>query len=532
MKCQMAMPIMTQASSAISAASRACGCAACAPCCGACGVVLHVQRRTGRRRRRVGLGLGRRRLGLLHRGRAPAAGRRAGRGPSRRTPRARRPRSGSSGAVRRAARAARRRRARRRRRAAAAGRVRRDDAAVLGARSSARRRRYTGSRSFQCVSTWEAMKTDEYVPEIVPTSSANAKSCSVSPPKSSSDEHRQRRGERRRQRADDDLGHRAVDDLRERRARHARHVLPDAVEHDDRVVEREAQDGQQRRDRRRRHLPAGEGVDARGDQQVVRQRDEHRHRVLPLEPQREVDADHDQRRDDRDDRAACATVSPNVGPIDCVLGSPRDAELVVERVGRRCVHLRRAAAARSRSGRRSSPSSGSSTRWISASAWPCCREHVADLVLVGRAARARRGSACPTRSRCRSSRPLPPIASAQIEQDHAGHREEPLRRADEVEPDRLALLARAERGRARDAACERPERAEDRLREQDRGEQRDDRADAEREREALDARGREHEQDERDHDRHDVRVDDRRRGPSCSPRRCPPSPICRRGSPP
>ncbi len=52
--------------------------------------------------------------------------------------------------------------------------------------------------------------------------------------------------------------------------------------------------------------------------------------------------------------------------------------------------------------------------------------------------------------------------------------------------------------------------AERRLRGEHRGEQRHERADAEHEREALDFRGREREQDERRHERHDVGVDDRR----------------------
>ena len=50
----------------------------------------------------------------------------------------------------------------------------------------ARRWRYVGSRSFQCVSTGEAMKIDEYAPDATPTSSANAKSRSVEPPNSNS----------------------------------------------------------------------------------------------------------------------------------------------------------------------------------------------------------------------------------------------------------------------------------------------------------------------------------------------------------
>ena len=108
--------------------------------------------------------------------------------------------------------------------------------------------------------------------------------------------------ERRGQRPGQHLGHRAVDDLRERGARHPRDVLPHPVEHDDRVVQRVAQDGQQRGHGRCRHLPAGQRVDAAGDQQVVHQRDQHGHRELPLEPQRHVRGDHQQRGDDRDRR--------------------------------------------------------------------------------------------------------------------------------------------------------------------------------------------------------------------------------------
>ena len=116
-------------------------------------------------------------------------------------------------------------------------------------------------------------------------------------------EHRQQRAEARGQRPREHLGHRAVDDLRERGAGHARHVLAHAVEHDDRVVQRVSEDRQQRGHRRRRDFPPGERVHASGDQQVVHQRDQHRHGVLPLEAQRDVGGDHQQRGDDRDHRA-------------------------------------------------------------------------------------------------------------------------------------------------------------------------------------------------------------------------------------
>ena len=71
------------------------------------------------------------------------------------------------------------------------------------------------------------------------------------------------------------------------------------------------------------------------------------------------------------------------------------------------------------------------------------------------------------------------------------------------------LAARPERRGARDQSRV-AHRHQDRLGGQHGREQRHDRADAEREGEALDVGGREHEQDERGHDRDHVRVDDRR----------------------
>ena len=56
---------------------------------------------------------------------------------------------------------------------------------------------YTGSRSFQCTSTGPAMKTDEYVPESVPMSSANAKSLQRLAAEQEQRDHRQRRAEAR-----------------------------------------------------------------------------------------------------------------------------------------------------------------------------------------------------------------------------------------------------------------------------------------------------------------------------------------------
>ena len=75
---------------------------------------------------------------------------------------------------------------------------------------------YSGSRSFHIVSSGAAMKIDEYAPEMTPTMSANAKSFSVAPPKTSSAIDRQQRDERRGQRAADRLPQRDVRDRRER----------------------------------------------------------------------------------------------------------------------------------------------------------------------------------------------------------------------------------------------------------------------------------------------------------------------------
>ena len=107
-----------------------------------------------------------------------------------------------------------------------------------------------------------------------------------------------------RERAGQHLGHRAVHDLRVGRARHARHVLADAVEHDDRVVERVAQDREQSGDRRGGQLPAHEGIDAARDEDVVGRRDEHRHRELELEADAYVEREQEERCDDRDQRGA------------------------------------------------------------------------------------------------------------------------------------------------------------------------------------------------------------------------------------
>ena len=114
-------------------------------------------------------------------------------------------------------------------------------------------------------------------------------------------------------------------------------------------------------------------------------------------------------------------------------------------------------------------------------------------------------------------RPLPPIASAPISRItpdiEKNHFDAPMKSK------RPAALAARRRRARRAARCsrERPIVPRTAWVAQHRGEQRDERADAEREGEALDPGRREDEQDERDHERHDVRVDDRREALACSP---------------
>src|SRR5207237_3742658 len=101
--------------------------------------------------------------------------------------------------------------------------------------------------------------------------------------------------------------------------------------------------------------------------------------------------------------------------------------------------------------------------------------------------------------------PLAPDRDGAHEQDRARQREEPPGGAHEVEAPARPPLARAQRRGPRDdpRAAHRPQR---RLSGEDGGEQRDQRAYAEREGEALDFGGGEREQDERRHERDDVGV--------------------------
>ena len=106
-------------------------------------------------------------------------------------------------------------------------------------------------------------------------------------------------------------------------------------------------------------------------------------------------------------------------------------------------------------------------------------------------------------------RPLPPTASAQTSritpEKEKNHFDRPMK-------SRLQrrFCSPAPSAVGSEMSLERPIEAERRLGQQHGREERDERADAQREREALDPRRGEDEEDERDHEGHDVRVDDRR----------------------
>ena len=189
-------------------------------------------------------------------------------------------------------------------------------------------------------------------------------------------------------------------------------------------------------------------------------------------------------------------------------GVARTAERRVQRL----VDLRRrrpAPAPWSRSGRRCLPSSAFCSVWIFASARPSGASASRTWSTVAGLLQ-RRGD---PRAAVEVDAEVDALAGHRQradEQDAAGQGEEPLRLAHVVEPE---LVASARRRRAPPwsaSSARAAQRVQDRLRGEHRREQRDDDAEAEREGEALDARGGDDEEDERDQERDDVRVDDRR----------------------
>ena len=229
-----------------------------------------------------------------------------------------------------------------------------------------------------------------------------------------------------------------------------------------------------------------------------------------------------------------ATVWPNVGPIvleSDVCAKPNFAcsAFVIFCLLRRRQRRRRDLERCSRPG--SWRSCCCSTFWTFASPWPLAAS-------TSRTAVSSTFFVSATLIRVPDSKSMPKLMPFDAEreradeQDRARGAEEPLRVAHVVQAEAVALLlARAERRRVGDQP-RLAHRAEDRLRREHRREQRDDDAEAERQREALDARGREHEQDERDHDRHDVRVDDRRQALLVARRDARHDRSARHGSPP
>ena len=132
---------------------------------------------------------------------------------------------------------------------------------------------------------------------------ANAKSCSVAPPRMKRADDREQRDERRRQRSTGSTPRDETLTIVANDARaHERHVLADAVEDDDRVVDRVAEDGQDRRDRRGGHLAARDRVDAERDRDVVQHRRITGTANAPSEADRHVERDDQHRDDDREER--------------------------------------------------------------------------------------------------------------------------------------------------------------------------------------------------------------------------------------
>ena len=179
------------------------------------------------------------------------------------------------------------------------------------------------------------MKIEEYAPAAMPTNSASARSLSAPEP---SDDHadveqradRQQRHDRGVDRPDQGLVDRQVRGLGVGLpgAREVLGVLADLVEDDDRVVEREAEDGQDAGHGRRRDLEAGQRVDADRDHQVVGQRDDRADGHLPLAEVR-PDEQHHQDQEDTE------TEQRPVGD----LGTPGRADGVP--ADRRCCRPRR-----------------------------------------------------------------------------------------------------------------------------------------------------------------------------------------------
>src|SRR5262245_1414776 len=144
------------------------------------------------------------------------------------------------------------------------------------------------------------------------------------------DEEQRRHGEhsheRGAQRPHEHLVHRPVHHLRVRVAAYRpdrRDVLLDLVEDDHGVVQREPEDRQEGDHSCRRHLEAGERIDADRDDDVVYDGDDRRDCHLPFEPDRQVQGDEAEEHDERLDRVVAHLIAKgradgadaHVGPL-------------------------------------------------------------------------------------------------------------------------------------------------------------------------------------------------------------------------
>ena len=234
---------------------------------------------------------------------------------------------------------------------------------------------------------------------------------------------RQERHDRGHDRATERLRGADVDDLAQRLAAMTAEVLADAVVDDDRVVDRVADDREQRGDRRERDFLAHEDVDAERDERVVDERDDAARREPQVEAERDVDHDEDDRVEDR--------LHGGVTELRARLrADPLHAQRAVRRLARRTPG--RASSRSRRRDRRAAPRSGAprgtrrrsrertrapvalSTRSISAGSFAPARRSVIlsppGETRVSRAPRARHAPRCSMRVDLRRRRAARPDA--------------------------------------------------------------------------------------------------------------------------
>ena len=149
-------------------------------------------------------------------------------------------------------------------------------------------------------------------------------------------DNRDERGNRGVERTHENLVHRVVRHGGESALhRLVLHVLVDAVEHDNRIVERVAQDGEQGGDGVRGDLATDEHVDAHNDDKVMQKRDDRRHTHLRIaEADRNVGDNQKQRDEEGDCRRlddACTPVRADRGDLEAVGGPTEGVRHLVRR---------------------------------------------------------------------------------------------------------------------------------------------------------------------------------------------------------